>query len=148
MNWQRIAIPVAGAAFLYAAWRSYGLPGLAIASGGVVMWVLLHFTRLMHVLKQASERPVGWVGSAVMLNAKLKPGWNLMKVIAITRALGEQLSEKDVQPEVFRWTDNGGSHVTCEFSNGRLVTWALYRPPAEEGPASATEAGPGSPAGV
>ena len=112
------------------------------------MWVLLHFTRLMHVLKQASERPVGWVGSAVMLNAKLKPGWNLMKVIAITRALGEQLSEKDAQPEVFRWTDNGGSHVTCEFSNGRLVKWALYRPPVDEAPVADAPAGPAGPTGV
>ena len=144
MNWQRIAIPVAGAAVLYVAWRTYGLPGLAIAAGGVVMWVLLHFTRLMHVLKQASERPVGWVGSAVMLNAKLKPRWNLMQVIAVTRALGEQLSEKDAQPEVFRWTDNGGSHVTCEFARGRLVKWTLFRPPVDE----AGPDGADSPAGV
>ncbi len=148
MNWQRIAIPVAGAAILYVAWRSYGLPGLAIAAGGVVMWVLLHFTRLMHVLKQAADRPVGWVGSAVMLNAKLKAGWSLMKVIALTRALGEQLSPNDQQPEVFRWTDNGGSHVTCEFSNGRLAKWTLYRPPVEDGPGSDAEARPTSPAGV
>lgn len=148
MNWQRIAFPIAGAVILYAAWRAYGLPGLAIAGGGVVMWVLLHFTRLMHVLKQASDRPVGWVGSAVMLNARLKPGWNLMKVVAVTRALGEQLSEKDAQPEVFRWTDNGGSHVTCEFRNGRLLKWVLFRPLADEAGDPKAEDGSTSPAGV
>ena len=148
MNWKRIAFPVAGAVILYGAWRAYGLPGLAIAGGGLVMWVMLHFTRLMHVLKQASDRPVGWVGSAVMLNAKLKPGWNLMQIIAVTRALGEQLSEKDAQPEVFRWTDNGGSHVTCEIAGGRLVKWTLFRPPVDEADAPNAEDGPSSPAGV
>jgi len=112
------------------------------------MWVLLHFSRLMHVLKQASDRPVGWVGSAVMLNAKLKAGWNLMQVIAVTRALGEQLSEQDAQPEVFRWTDNGGSHVTCQFRNGRLVEWTLFRPPVDEAGDGNTPDGQTSPAGV
>jgi hypothetical protein len=137
MNLQRLLVLAAGAALLFGAWRAYGLPGLTIAGGGVVMYVLLHFTRLMHVLKQASDRPVGWVGSAVMLNAKLKAGWNLMRVIAVTKALGEQLSPKDIQPEVFRWTDNGGSHVTCEFVGGKLVKWTLVRPEPE-----AAEAGP------
>lgn len=132
MNWQRIVFPIVGAAVLYGAWRNFGPSGLAIAGGGLLMWGLLHFTRLMHVLKTAADRPVGWVASAVMLNAKLKPGWPLMRVIALTRALGEQLSDKAAQPEVFRWTDNGGSHVTCEFANGKLVKWTMYRPPADD----------------
>ncbi len=139
MNWQRILVPLAGAAFLYAAWRAYGPPGIAVAAGGLVMWVLLHFTRLMHILKKAADRPVGYVGSAVMLNVKLKSGWPLMKVIALTRSLGEQVSPRDEQPEVFRWTDPGGSHVTCEFAGGRLTRWTLWRPAAEEtgdGPAA------------
>ncbi len=137
MNWQRIVVPVGGAVLLYAAWQAYGLPGIAGASGGLVMWLLLHFTRLMHILKTAADRPVGYVGSAVMLNVKLKAGWPLMKVIAFTRSLGEQLSPREEQPEVFRWTDPGGSHVTCEFKGGRLVQWTLWRPVAEE-----TGAGP------
>jgi hypothetical protein len=94
------------------------------------MWVLLHFTRLMHILKQAADRPVGYVASAVMLNAKLQAGMTLLKVIALTRALGEQRSEPEVQPEIFRWSDTGGSYVTCTFANGRLVAWELERPPA------------------
>ena len=48
---------------------------------------------------------MGYVGSAVMLNAKLKPGVNLLHVMAMTGALGEQLSPKDEQPEIYRWTD-------------------------------------------
>jgi hypothetical protein len=131
MNWQRILVPVAGVVLVAAAWRAYGWPGVAVVSGGIVMWVLLHVTRLMHVLKQAADRPVGHVGSAVMLNAKLQAGMPLLKVLALTRALGEMRSAPDAQPEVFRWGDTSGSHVTCEFVNGRLTTWQMVRPDPE-----------------
>jgi hypothetical protein len=139
MNWQRILVPVAGVVLVAAAWRAYGWPGVAVVSGGIVMWVLLHVTRLMHVLKQAADRPVGHVGSAVMLNAKLQAGMPLLKVLALTRALGEMRSAPDAQPEVFRWGDTSGSHVTCEFVNGRLTTWQMVRPDPE---APAPEASP------
>ena len=131
MNWQKILVPVAGVALIAAAWRAYGWPGVAVVSGGVVMWVLLHFTRLMHVLKQAADRPVGYVASAVMLQAKLQAGMPLLKVLALTRALGELRSAPDAQPEVFRWTDTGGSYVDCTFAGGKLVGHQLTRP-AEE----------------
>ena len=136
MNWQKFLVPLAGAALLAAAGRAYGWPGVAVVSGGIVMWLLLHFTRLMQVLKRAAEQPVGYVGSAVMLNARLKPGVSLLHVLALTRALGEQLSPGGAQPEVFRWTDGSASRVTCEFVNGKLATWALLRPPAESSDAS------------
>jgi hypothetical protein len=132
MNLQKIIMPVLGVLLVAAAWRAYGWAGVAVAATGIVMWALLHFTRLMHVLKRAAERPKGYVGSAVMLNAKLKPGVNLLHVIAMTGALGEQISPKDEQPEMYRWTDGTQSHVTCEFANGKLVKWMLYRPPAPD----------------
>jgi hypothetical protein len=131
MNWQKILVPIAGVVLVAAAWRAYGWAGVAVVSGGVVMWVLLHVTRLMHVLKQAADRPVGHVASAVMLNAKLQAGMPLLKVLALTRALGELRSAPDAQPEVFRWGDTSGSHVTCEFVNGRLTTWQMVRPDPE-----------------
>jgi hypothetical protein len=129
MNLQRILSPVLGVVLVAAAWHLYGWGGVAIAAGGIVMWVLLHFTRLTHVLSRAAERPVGHVASAVMLNAKLKPGANLLHVLAMTGALGERLSTEGEQPEVYRWTDGGASSVTCEFASGRLVKWTLHRPP-------------------
>ena len=136
-DWKKIVYPLAGLAIVFGAWRAYGLPGLAAAGGGLMMWLMLHFTRTMHVLKQAADRPIGYVGSAVMLNAKLKPGVNLLHVMAITRSLGELQSPPDAQPEVFRWTDTGGSSVTCEFEGGRLVRWMLARPAPDESPAPA-----------
>jgi hypothetical protein len=131
MNWQKILVSIAGVVLVAAAWRAYGWAGVAVVTGGVVMWVLLHVTRLMHVLKQAADRPVGHVASAVMLNAKLQAGMPLLKVLALTRALGELQSAPDAQPEVFRWGDTSGSHVTCEFVNGRLTTWQMVRPDPE-----------------
>jgi len=137
MNVKRIAVPIAGAVLMAAAWRSWGWAGIALVLGGIVMWMLLHFTRMTQILKRASGRPIGYVGSAVMLNAKLKPGLTLLHVVGLTRSLGEQLSPKDAQPEVFRWTDESASHVTCQFAGGRLTTWALERPepPADDAPA-------------
>ncbi len=140
MNVQRILIPVAGAALVAFAWRAYGWAGVAMVVGGMVMWLLLHFTRLTQVLRRAADQPIGHVPSAVMLNARLKPGLTLLHVIGLARALGEQLSPKDAQPEVFRWSDNGASHVTCEFRGGKLASWSLHRP-------SADAAGTADPAG-
>lgn len=134
MNFQKIFIPVAGVAAVALAYRQYGWLGVVAVATGLVMWMLLHFTRMMTVLRRAAERPMGYVGSAVMLNAKLKPGVTLMHVIAMTRALGKLESEKDVQPEIFRWTDGSGSHVTCTFVGGKLAHHELFRPAENELP--------------
>jgi hypothetical protein len=134
MNLQKLVTPILGVVIVIVAWRGMGWPGVALAVGGILMWMLLHFTRLMKVLQRASSRPVGYCDSAVMLNAKLRPGVNLLHVMAMTRALGELVSPKEQQPEIYRWTDGAASHVTCEFSHGKLVKWELFRPePAPEG---------------
>ena len=131
MKLQRIFVPIAGAALIAFAWKNWGWQGVALVVGGILMWGLLHFTRMTQVLQRAAARPVGYVGSAVMLNARLKPKLTLLHVIGLARALGEQLSPKDEQPEIFRWTDGTASHVTCEFAQGKLVKWTLVRPTAE-----------------
>ena len=128
MNFQKILLPIGGVILVVAAYRGMGWMGVALVVTGLVTWMLLHFTRMMRVLQRASDRPVGWVDSAVMLNAKLKPGVNLLHVMAMTRAIGEQLSEKDADPEVYRWTDGSASSVTCTFAKGKLVKWELVRP--------------------
>ena len=74
-----------------------------------------------------------------MLNAKLKPGVNLMHVMALTRSIGELRSPKDEQPEVYRWTDTGGSYVDCTLLNGKLVQWELTRPPVPDDQAPAQD---------
>ncbi|ALK90833.1 hypothetical protein [Limnohabitans sp. 103DPR2] len=131
MNFSKILIPIGVVLFVAGAWHQYQWQGVAIATGAVVMWVLLHFTRMVTVLSRAANRPVGHVGSAVMLNVKLQKGVNLMHVIALTKSLGERLSEPNAQPEIFKWTDSGDSYVICTFQGGKLMSWEMTRP-AEE----------------
>ena len=131
MNLRNIFVPAGVIGLVLVGYASAGWPGVAAVVGGLVMWALLHFTRLMNVMKKAANRPMGYVGSAVMLNARLKPGVNLMHVMAMTQSLGERRSAENAQPEVYRWTDGTQSHVTCEFANGRLQKWTLERPQAE-----------------
>ncbi|MEZ7848436.1 MAG: glycerate kinase [Polaromonas sp.] len=128
MNFQKFLIPAAGVAIVYMAYRFYGWGGVGMAASVLVTWGLLHFTRMMQVLKRAAARPVGYVDSAVMLNAKLKPKASLLHVVAMTRAIGELRSPKGDHPEIFRWTDGSNSFVDCTFVNGKLAGHSLTRP--------------------
>lgn len=128
MNFQKIFVPAFGAALVLLAYRFYGWAGVAAVATALVLWLLLHFNRLMQVLRRAASRPIGHVESAVMLNSRLRRGMTLLHVVAMTRALGELRSAKDEQPEVYRWTDGAQSHVTCTFVGGRLAHHELWRP--------------------
>ena len=129
----RSLLTLAGAVALGAlSWRAGGWQGIAVMASALLLWFLLYYTRLIQVMKRAADRPIGYVDSAVMLNAKLKPGVTLLHVVAMTRALGELRSVADVQPETYRWTDSTDSHVTADFKDGRLVQWVLYRPPVQD----------------
>ena len=128
MLFQKFLVPVGSLLLVLAAYYFYRWAGVAVAVSALVLWLLLHFSRMMQVLKRTTDRPIGYVGSAVMLHAKLQPGMTLLHVVAMTRALGTRLTEKDVQPEVFRWTDGTDSHVTCTFVGGKLAQHALFRP--------------------
>ncbi len=125
---QTLAVRIGAVALLVMGYHWYGWPGVAGAVGALVMWMLLHFTRMLQVLRRASHRPKGHVESSVMLNARLHPGVSLMQVVALTRSLGELRSPPGEQPEFFRWTDTGQSFVECEFQGGKLATWRLDRP--------------------
>ncbi|MDP9899502.1 hypothetical protein J2W36_001753 [Variovorax ginsengisoli] len=144
MQFQKFLVPIGGLVLLGFAYRSYGWSGVALVSGAIVMFLLMHFNRTMQVLKRAADKPIGYVASAVMLNAKLKKGVTLMHVMALTRALGELRSPKDTQPEHYRWTDTGGSYVDAVFLGGKLQSWSLTRP--EVGPEGVTSQ-PGKQAG-
>lgn len=137
--------PLAGVGLVAASYRVYGWGGVAVTAGALVMLLLLNFTRMMQVLKRAATRPVGHVDSAVMLNARLKPGLPLLQVVAMTQSLGELLSARDEQPEVFRWSDASGAVVCCTFVNGKVSQCALFRSvmpePDEE---SVKDSGPAS----
>jgi hypothetical protein len=129
-----------GALMIAVAYTKFSWPGVALVTGGIVFWMLLHFSRMMTVLKRATNAPIGYVASAVMLNAKLHNGVTLLHVTAMTKSLGALQSEKDAQPEVYRWTDTAGSHVTCTFHGGKLTSYQLWRPQTSPDPEPAPPA--------
>ena len=130
----RVGAPLLGCVVIALAYRAYGWQGVAAAAAGVVMWALLHFTRMMNTLKKAVNMPVGFVTSAVMFNARLDKGMTLLQVVAMTKSLGRLVSGKDQQPEVFVWKDASDSVVTLTFLVGKLQSWELVRPAPEPDP--------------
>ena len=132
MNLRKFLIPIGIACLFIASFNAWGWQGPITVAGPLVMWGLLHYTRMMNVMQKANKSPIGYVGSAVMLNAKLRPGVNLLHVVAMTRSLGELLTPEGQDPERFRWTDGGKSFVEVEFVNGRVVKWELTRPQVTE----------------
>jgi DNA repair protein RadA/Sms len=110
------------------AWVQYGWQGLALAGSMIVFWLLLQFSRALRAMKLAGQAPVGHVPSAVMLNAKLKPGMTLLQVIQHTRSLGRRASPEGEQPERWEWCDDGGVRIALELRAGKLQRWELQRP--------------------
>jgi len=106
-------------------WQAYGWQGVVMAVSLIVFWLLLQFSRAMRAMKNAAAAPKGHVGSAVMINAKLRTGMTLMQVIALTQSLGDRVSET---PETWAWGDDGNSRVTLVFEGAKLKSWQLTRP--------------------
>ncbi len=125
------AVWVAGAMLVALGYRAWGWGGVALTVGAVVFWLLLHFTRSLQVLRRAAGNPIGHVGSAVMLHSRLHTGQKLLQVVGLTRSLGQLQTPEGAQPERFRWQDEGGSWVDCEFDDGRLTRFELVRPPSD-----------------
>ncbi len=113
---------------LVAGWTNYGWQGVALVGSGIVFWLLLQFSRAIRAMKKASSSPKGYVASAVMLNAKLKPGLTMMQIITMTQSLGIRVRES---PETWTWTDTGNSRVTVVFAGGKVKSWDLFRPAPE-----------------
>jgi uncharacterized protein (DUF58 family) len=105
-------------------YASYGWPGVVLALTVIVFWMLLQFSRVLRVLRQAGQAPVGHVDNAVMLHSRLHPGMKLLDVLPMTRSLGQKVSD---DPETFAWTDAGGDRVVLELVDGRLRSAVLER---------------------
>lgn len=124
MNRPVVGWGLAVAALVVGYW-GYGLPGLALASTAIVFWLLLQFSRAMRVMRRAGSAPLGQVGSAVMLNAKLRPGMTMLEILPLTGSLGAVVG--DAADETYRWRDAGGASVRTHLKNGRLQSWQLER---------------------
>ena len=109
-------------------WWQYGVKGLVFSFTLIVFWLMLQFNRSMRILRKAAEQPVGSIGSAVMLNAKLRPRMQMLEVLTLARSLGRRVDPAN--DEVLAWTDAGGSEVVVTFEGGRAARWELLRPEA------------------
>ena len=112
-----------------------------MAITGFVMWLLLHFTNLIVIMRRARNNPVGYVSSAVMFQSKLKEGMTHLNVIGLSRSLGERLSSEGAEPEIFLWKDSNDNRVTVTFVSGKVQSWEFKRPklilPDHDEPATA-----------
>ena len=140
---------VLAAVLAVASFEAYGWPGLALAASAIVFWLLLQFNRAVRVMKNAAASPVGEIASAVMFNARLGSGLNMLQIVTRTKSLGRKVegSEDD-----WVWHDAGGSSVTLHFERGRLKRWQLERPADEpdrpSGEPDRAMAGPAAASGV
>ena len=112
------------AALLVGGWL-FSWQGVILALSGITFWLLMQFTRLMRVMKAATDAPIGHVESAVMLNAKLAIGMKMSDLIPLTRSLGKKLTDK---PETYGWLDAGGVRVEVVLEGGKVARWTLLRP--------------------
>ena len=124
-------LAAAGVALGYAVW---GWQGVVLALSVMVFWLLLQFSRALRVMRSAGRAPVGTVRNAVMLHARLQTGLPLMKILTLTRSLGEKLAD---QPETWRWRDGAGDSVRVVMQGGRCAEWALERAAQAEAGAEA-----------
>jgi len=132
---------LAAAAVLAGYW-SYGPAGAVLGVTVVVFWLLLQFTRAMRVMRAAGAAPVGWVGSTVMLQSRLRKGMRMLDVLPLAGALGRKLGETPAQGlETFEWQDPSSARLAIEFRHGRCTGWTLARDAdADTAPAAAGEA--------
>ncbi len=112
------------AALLMGGWL-FSWQGVILALSGITFWLLMQFTRLMRVMKAATDAPIGHIESAVMLNAKLAVGMKMSDLIPLTRSLGKKLTDK---PETYGWLDAGGVRVEVVLEGGKVARWTLLRP--------------------
>ena len=116
-----------------AAWLRFGWQGALFALSFGIFLLLMQFTRTLRVVRDAGRAPVGHVGSAVMLNARLRPGMRLTDVLRLSGSLGETVVRAEPAAgvdvaESFRWRDPGGITVEVELAGGRVRSWSMQRP--------------------
>lgn len=124
VGWALAALAIA---IGYAKWS---WPGVALGATVVVFWMLLQFSRVIRVMRQAAAAPVGHVPNAVMLHARLERGMKLLQILPLTGSLGRKVAD---DPETFEWADEAGDRVVVELVAGRCTAVRLERS-AQAGP--------------
>ena len=124
----KLGMLLAGSFIILGIWQ-YGWRGLLLAVTVIVFWLVLQFNRTTRVLQNAAGRPVGKVGSAVMLQSRLSPGMSMEEVLKLTGSLGLQEGNQDD----WRWEDEAGNVVVVHLRRGHVVRWSFARGDAPDG---------------
>lgn len=112
------------AALVAGGW-AMGWQGVVLVLTVLVFLLLLQFSKLMKVMRQAGSAPIGQVANAVMFHSRLQPGQALVDVLALAGSLGEAVPE---QVHTYRWRDAAGDEVHLRFDAGsRLLEATLQR---------------------
>lgn len=116
-----LLLPALVLALCYVGWRTYGWPGLLLALLMSCFWVLLHFTKLLRLLRAAAGRPVGAVADVRALQGRVRPGMPMHEVIRQAACLGKRDdSSLSDTTETFVWHDIQGRTLHLRFHHGRL----------------------------
>jgi len=116
-------------ALIYAAWLSYGGQGVLLAAVMLSFWVLLHFTKIMRLLRAAAKQPLGYCRDCRALGSKLSAGMPLYKVVQHSHSLGYRQDSDDPTIDRFVWEDPQGWRIDVALQHGRLTEWTLHAPP-------------------
>jgi hypothetical protein len=131
LGWLLVAL-----AFAAGGWY-HGWQGLLMAFTVTVFWLLLQFGRALRVMKNATEKPVGHVASAVMFQTKLLRHMTMLQVVGLTKSLGLKVTDatgSDADSDTWRWEDASGDSVVLTFNQGKLTTWVLQRAQPDPSP--------------
>lgn len=124
---------VAAVVLAVAAWHAQGWAGVAMVLSTLLFLGMLQFHRALGVLRKAARNPVGRVPSAVMLNARLKPGMSLTQLVQLCGSLGRRVDGDDAAPEQrLAWSDPGEAEVVVRLRRQKVVDWTFTRPPAAD----------------
>ncbi len=112
------------AALVAGGW-AMGWQGVVLVLTVLVFLLLLQFSKLMKVMRQAGSAPIGQVANALMFHSRLQPGPALVDVLALAGSLGEAVPD---EPNCYRWCDASGDEVRLRFDAGsRLLGATLQR---------------------
>jgi len=132
-----LLFPALVLALSYAGWKSYGWQGLLLALLMSSFWVLLHFTKLMRLLRAAANRPLGAVDDVRVLQGRLKLGMPMHEVVRQSACLGKrEAGASDGTSEDFVWHDPQGRTLHLRFDHGRLRRIERRDAPAADQPGS------------